>query len=86
MFKAFSEYVLLIELEAYKVIMPASLFIAPLVARSGISIQMKCHMLELTFISTVSFQTPLEIGMHSLQLESPLLKVLTTLSLDSHHL
>ena len=27
----------------------------------------KCHMLELTCISTVSFQTPLGIGMHSLQ-------------------
>ena len=25
----------------------------------------KCHMLELTFISTVSFQTTLGIGMHS---------------------
>ena len=34
----------------------------------GISIQwhFKCHMPELTFISTVSFQTALGIGMHSL--------------------
>ena len=29
---------------------------------------MAFHMLELTFISTVSFHTPLGIGMHSLQL------------------
>ena len=46
----------------------------------------KCHMPELIFISTVSFQTPLGMGMYSLQLSSPLLKVLRTLSLDSHHL
>ena len=60
----------------------------PQIGAVGISIQwhFKCHLLELTFISTVSFQTPLGIGMHSLQLYSPLLKVLRTLSLDSHHL
>ena len=32
------------------------------------------------------FPTPLGIEMHSLQLQYPLLKVLTNLSLDSHHL
>ena len=54
----------------------------------GISIHrhFKCHMPKLIFISTVSFQTPLGFGMHSMQLYSPLLKVLRTLSLDSHHL
>ena len=42
----------------------------PQIGVVGISIQwhFKCHMLELTFISTVCFQTPLGIGMHSLQL------------------
>ena len=60
----------------------------PQIDAVGISIQwhFKCHMLELTFISTGSFQTPLGIGMHSLQIYSLLLKVLRTLSLDSHHL
>ena len=60
----------------------------PHIGAVGISIQwhFSCHMLELTFISTVSSQTPLGIGMHSLHLLSPLLKVLRTLLLDSHHL
>ena len=42
----------------------------PQIDAVGISIQwhFKYHMPELTFISTVSFQTPLGIGMHSLQL------------------
>ena len=42
----------------------------PQIGAVGISIQwhFKCHMLELTFTNTVSFQTPLGIGMHSLQL------------------
>ena len=55
----------------------------PQIGTVGISIpwHFKCHVLELTFISTVSSQTPLGIGMHSLHLQFPLLKVLRTSSL-----
>ena len=45
----------------------------------------KSHMPELMFIGTVSSQKLLEIGMHSLHMLYPLLKVLRIASLDSHH-